>query len=429
MEQVTKKLDELGGLIKGIQDKNDSLEKKHDGLVNTQINEMSTKAGELAEVVMEMKSKNEEQATRIADLEKAGATLGQSKDEVIANQKKYTEQLGRYMRKGVAIDDDVTMEINKQILAKSLFGQTEEEKENSLKSLQVGVNPQGGYWVMPDRSSQVVGRIFESSPMREVSNIITTASESVEMIIDDNEAATQGGVSEIQSRLETATPDIGLLTIHTHEQSAMPAMTQKMLDDAGFDVVGWLNGKVSKKFGRQENSWFVNGDGNLKPKGFLSYADWAVAGTYERDALERVLSGTSADFDADNLIELQNALIEEYQAGASFMMARATWGKILKFKDSQGAYLINPQMLFAGAELQLLGKSVRFGSDMPATAAANANSVAYGDFSQGYSIVDKMGIRVLQDPYTSKPFIKFYTTKRVGGAVTNYEAIKILKEI
>jgi HK97 family phage major capsid protein len=219
-----------------------------------------------------------------------------------------------------------------------------------------------------------------------------------------------------------------MVTIPTHEQYAQPVATQKMLDDATFNVETWISGKVTSKFSRTENTAFVTGDGVKKPTGFLAYADWATAGTYERNALETRETGTASTIKADDLIDLQTDLIEYYQAGASWVMARKTWAEIMKLKDAvDGNYLLNPAMMFQGSlGLQLLGKPVTLFADMPTIADA-AIPLAYGDFGEGYTILDRIGIRVLRDPYTAKGKVKFYTTKRVGGKVTNYQAIKRLK--
>jgi len=187
-----------------------------------------------------------------------------------------------------------------------------------------------------------------------------------------------------------------------------------------------LAGKTDDILTRTENTAFVTGDGAQKPKGFMAYAAWTTNGTYERNKLEQINSGTSAVIKADGLIELQNSLKEVYQAGAIFLMKRSTFGAVAKLKNGNGDYLLNSMMLPQGATTTLLGKPVVFADDI-AAASANSLSIAYGNFGVGYTIADRMGIRVLRDPYTSKPYIKFYTTKRVGGAVTNYEAIKIQK--
>jgi HK97 family phage major capsid protein len=250
----------------------------------------------------------------------------------------------------------------------------------------------------------------------------------MEFIIDDDEPSIER-VGEVESRAITDTPEVGLLTIPVHEYSAKPQASQRMLDDAGFDIEGWLNGKVSRKIGREENTDFVTGDGSKKAKGFLSYDAWTVAGTYERDALEqRTGTGTAGTLDqAKDFIKLQTDLIEDYQQSAVWTMRRKSWASILELQDENGQFLLRfGDYMRSGTDLLLLGKPVNIMADMPAI-ANNSLSVAYGDFGMGYTIVDRFGIRVLRDPYSNKPYVQFYTTKRTGGAVTNFEAIKILK--
>lgn len=430
MEAVMTKLSELGDVVKTIQDKNTELEKKHDGLLVDQIEGLKNIGVKLSEEVEKMQATEKtvtEQKAKIENLEKlASLSSGNGKNQF----KEYDAGLARYLRKGDSIDAKVDEKMVHHYLDLKNNGMNDDEIKMAVKTLQVQNNADGGYFVMPERLSATVSRKFETSPMRQICNVISTANESVEMIIDDDEAAAEW-VSENQSRGDTATPKVGLLSIHAHELSASPKATQKMLDDAGFNVESWLAEKVARKFSRKENTSFVSGDGSLKPKGILAYAEWAAAGVYQRNALERIKTGVSATISSDNLIGLQGSLIEDYHANASFLMKRQTFfSKILTLKASgTGEYLFDPQLLKNGAgQFVLLGQPVFFGSDMPASGAANAESIAYGDFEMGYTIVDRMGIRVLRDPYTSKPYIKFYTTKRTGGAVTNYEAIKILKE-
>jgi HK97 family phage major capsid protein len=332
-----------------------------------------------------------------------------------------------YMRKGIAIDDELVDAMCKAHAEAALLGADDDKLEFHKKDLVAGSGPDGGYFILPDRSSSVSTRIFETSPLRPVANIVTTNSDVWEIPIDDDEPAS-GWVGEVEARPDTASSQVGLIKIPVHEQYASPKATQKMLDDAGFDIEAWHNMKVSRKFGRLENTGFVSGDGSKKPKGFLDYPAWAAAGVYERHKVEQVTAtGTAGTLDeADDLITLQNTLLEDYQAGAAWGMRRATFTAVMTLKDSQGQYLLNPNILKEGTDKVLLGSSVIFMSDMPAV-AGDALAVVYADWSEFYTIVDRLGIRVLRDPYTSKPYTKFYTTKRVGGAVTNYEAGKILK--
>lgn len=420
-EQIKKQVNELCEIVKAVQTKNTENEKKYDGLLNEQIHDLSEKSSKLAENLQELKGKEDDQQKRIITLENALAKKGNGVSE--SEKSEYHDAFAAYLRKGVAIDPKISVDGLKSLI--KCEGMTAEEIQ--AKTMQVGINPQGGYWVIPQRISKVVGRVFETSPMRDVANVITTASDSVEMIIDDEEAASSRA-TETSTRSQTNAPDIGLLSIFTHMYYAEPKVTQKLLDDAGFDVSGWLNNKIRRKIGRQQNTDYVSGNGADKAKGFLDYSAWTTDGTYERNKLEQLSSGGATTITADGLIELQNALIEDYQMNANWMMRRQTWGQILKLKTSgTGDYLLDPQLLRNGeGALVLLGNPVKFASDMPAIAASSL-SVAYGDFKEGYTIVDKVGAIAIRDNITDKGRVKFYLELRSGGAVTNYESIKILK--
>ena len=352
-----------------------------------------------------------------------GGADGPANDEL---ESKASEQMACYMRTGKAMDNEITDLVIRSMCQKHFYGLGEEKREAEIKTLIAGSNTDGGYFIRPERSAMIIKRIFESSPMRSIANIETTSSDVLEFVIDDDEATSGGWVGETSSRGETGTPKIGLLTIPAHEQFAQPKATQKMLEDAGFDIESWLSGKVTDKMLRTENTAFVLGDGSEKPRGYLQYPAWAVPDTYERFAIEQINSGSDANFTGDGVKALQNALKEVYQANAVWTIKRIEWQKIITLKDGAGAYLLEPRSLKIGDTLTLLGKQVMFFDDMP-VAATDSLSLAYGDFSIGYTIVDRIGFRVIRDVVTQKPFILFYTTKRTGGAVTNYESFKIQK--
>jgi HK97 family phage major capsid protein len=364
---------------------------------------------------------------------------------------KHKSALSLYLREGVAPGSDAVNEIANAFVEKSMgtagaanelaaknavYEMVKEQGDitgkgfyymSEAKTMVTGINPDGGYFTAPDsRTDLSVTQDFETSPMRAISNIITAGSGSVELPVDDNAGITGGWVGEITARPRTGTPQIGLKTILVHEQYANPAISQKMLDDAFFNVEAWLSDKTNAQLLRDENTAFVVGDGSAKPRGFLDYPNWTTPGTYQREALEQIASGVAGEVGANGLRKLQGALKEFYQAGASFLCKRDTFTDISLLKDGAGRYLLNERLLPDGVDVRLLGKPLRFADDMPA-AATDSLSVAYGDFNKSYNIVDRMGIRVLRDPYSSKPLIEFYTTKRVGGDLTNYEGIKIQK--
>lgn len=289
-----------------------------------------------------------------------------------------------------------------------------------LKALSVGTDADGGYLVTPSMAQTIAALISESSPMRALASVETISSDSLDLIEDTGEMAA-AWVAEDGERADTTTAQIGRNSIETHEMFAQPKATQKLIDDASIDIEGWVAQKVAEKFARLEATAFISGDGSGKPKGILSY----TAGT-SWGQVQQVLSGTDGTVTADGLIKLYYALKDEFAKRATFLMHRTTVQAVRLLKEATtNQYLWQPG-LAAGTPDTLLGVPVALAADMP-TPANDALAVAVGDFKAGYLIVDRIGIRTLRDPYTAKPFVKFYTTKRVGGEVVNSEAIKLLK--
>jgi HK97 family phage major capsid protein len=294
------------------------------------------------------------------------------------------------------------------------------------KAMLVGSDPDGGYFVTPEVSRRVLTVIYETSPMRRLANVETISTDAIEMPTDDGEVGA-GWVGETEDRPETSTPQVGTQRIPVHEIYAMPKATQKLLEDAAVDVEGWLADKTGAKFARMEATAFITGNGVKKPRGILTYA----AGTpnannmLTRGTVEQFASGGVGAVTADALVTMSMGLKEYYTPNASWLMRRASLVPIMLIKDSQGRYIWQPG-LAAGAPSVLLGATVNQAADMPAI-ATNALAIAFGDWKQAYTIVDRLGITTLRDPYTAKPFVLFYSRKRVGGDVTNFEAYKVMK--
>ena len=289
--------------------------------------------------------------------------------------------------------------------------------EMETRALQVGSDPDGGYYVTPEFLQRVVGFAFDTSPIRAVATVMNTTSESVELIVDDGEA-TVAWVGENETRSETATPAIRKISIPTHELHAQPRATQKLLDDSSIDVESWLAGKVSERFNRFEATAFVSGNGVARPRGFTTYASGTSFGQ-----INQTNSGDANLLTFDGIINLIGDLKAAYKANASFLMARAAVTAILLLKDGNGQYLWRPNST-EGVPLNLLSYPVREAEDMASIAAGN-EPIAFGDFRAAYTIVDRIGVRVLRDPYTAKPNVVFDTTKRVGGDVVNFDAINL----
>ena len=356
-------------------------------------------------ITAQMEEMQAKQAKLQAALNRPGAaeTKGGMDAEVEA---KHAEALRHYMATG-----------------ETLHGVKAGSEGVEIKAMSTDVNPDGGYLVRPELSSTIVTRIFETSPLRGVANVETTGSKSIDVLIDTDEPGARWA-GEGASGGQTDTPQLGQKVIAAHKIEADPRMTTEMIQDSYLDVEAWLAGKVADRFARLENTSFVTGNGVNKPRGFLTYEAWASAGVYEDGKIERVNAGASGAVAADNLIDLQMSLKEAYQPGAVFGMKRATFGSVLQLKGADN-YFISPVLLRDGqATMQLLGKPVIFMDDMEAEGADNL-AVVYADFSLAYTIVDRVGLQVLRDPFTNKGFITYYTTKRVGGDVTNYDAIKI----
>lgn len=304
--------------------------------------------------------------------------------------------------------------------------------ESALRDLEVRAglttqsDPDGGYLV-PDEMDTTISRVLGTvSALRSISRVITIGGNEYSVLV--NQGGTGSGwVGEEAARTETDTPTLSKLTLHAGEIYANPAATQRSLDDGVIDVAAWLADEVSIEFAEQEGAAFVSGNGINKPKGILAY-DTVANASYAWGSLGFVVTGGAAAFassnPADALMDLYYTLKAGYRNGATFVTSDAVLGTIRKFKDGQGNYLWSPPT--ADMPGAILGKPVVTDDNMPAL-AANAFPVAFGNFQRGYTIADRLGTRVLRDPYTNKPNVHFYTTKRVAGAVTNYEAIKLLK--
>lgn len=364
------------------------------------------------------------------------------KAEMKANEDKLQKQLDDLkasisrLPDGKSVSDEEQKELNKKFLnafargtGKGGLGKIEMkdflDSNEEYKALSVNSGPDGGYTVMPVFMGILNARIFETSPMRSIASVETIGTDTLRVILDDDEAGA-GWIGETGSRTETGTPQIRQKDIPVFEMYAAPKATQKLIEDSLVNMEQWLTNKITDRFARLENSAFVIGDGVNKPKGFATYPAWTTNGVYEAGKLETVKSGSNSTFTADGIIALQNSLIDEqYQANAKWVVRRGSFGEIMKLKNGNGEYIFNRAMdMNVGRPFNLLGQQVVFFADMPAI-ALNSKPLAYGDFSRGYQIVDRIGISLLKDPYSTKPFVIFYATKRVGGDVINFQAIKL----
>ncbi|MGV6800762.1 MAG: phage major capsid protein [bacterium] len=294
------------------------------------------------------------------------------------------------------------------------------------KSLSVGTDPDGGYLAPDETERLITAALREVSPIRQIASVRQIGANSFRKPVAAS-GMTAGWVGETDARPETSTGNLAAMDFPTMELYAMPAATQALLDDSIVDVEQWIADEVQAEFAAQEGAAFVAGDGIAQPKGFLDYTivDDAVQSWGNLGYIATGVDGDFATTPLDSLVDLVYAPQQAYRANGSFVMNRSVVSALRKFKDADGNYLWQPSVQ-AGAPATLLGYNVVEAEDMP-DISSGSYAIAFGDFRRGYLIVDRVGIRVLRDPFSSKPYVLFYTTKRVGGGVQHFDAIKFLK--
>ncbi|AOF89465.1 phage major capsid protein [Sinorhizobium sp. RAC02] len=295
------------------------------------------------------------------------------------------------------------------------------------KAMSVGSAADGGYLVPPETDSDIGRRLSAASPIRALATVRQVSGTVLKKPFATTGMAA-GWVAETAARPQTGNAQLAELSFPTMELYAMPAATPALLDDAAVDVESWIASEIDIVFGEQEGTAFVSGDGTNKPKGFLSYTNVAEA-SWSWGNIGYIATGAAGAFKASNpsdtLFDTIYALKAGHRQNGTFVMNRKTQGAIRKFKDADGNYLWRPPAS-VGQSASLLGFAIAEAEDMP-DVAADSFSIAFGDFRSGYLVVDRTGVRVLRDPYSAKPYVLFYTTKRIGGGVQNFEAIKLVK--
>ena len=405
MPQVDKKIEDLGSAFAAFQTANDQrlndIEKngRADPLLTEQVDKINTAVGEL--------QKDKDRLDQIEAKMNRGEFGGGGSEENAKAKAEHTAAFNAMFRKG---------------------------QEGGLRDLEVQAalttqsDPDGGFIVPEEVDTEITRVLGTVSAMRQLARVQVVGSATYKKLHNLGGTAS-GWVGEQASRPETDTPTLSQLEFPAMELYANPSATQGMLDDGSFDVGAWLAEEVAIEFAEQEGTAFITGDGVAKPRGILSYTNVANA-SYSWGSVGFISTGTSGDFAADPaggdaLINLQHALKSGYRNNGNWLMNDLTLAQVRLLKDSNGDYLWRAG-LEAGASETLLGKPVETDDNMP-DMAANSFSVAFGDFRRGYLITDRMNARVLRDPYTNKPFVMFYTTKRVGGGIQDFAAIKLLK--
>lgn len=286
----------------------------------------------------------------------------------------------------------------------------------------------GGFLISPQMSSQIYRTMDEASVMRKVCSVFTTYSSSLEFLIDPDTYGA-GWAAETTARTESSTGLFRKVTIPTYDLYAMPKATQRLLDDSAFNLEEWISARVAEKFSQAENNAFIVGDGSSKPTGFLSKTQ-VDNSTYSWGNIGYLKTGAAATLHAtkphDVLIEAVYALPAQYRSGAVWLMNSKTASELRKVKDANGRYLWNDFREGGAFESNLMGYNVYISEDMP-DIGTNTTPIAFGNFKKAYAIVDTNDVRILRDPYTSKPHVFFYIVKRTGGDVIDFAAIKLVK--
>ena len=399
----------------------------------TELKDILQKQGEAFE---QFKQANDAMIKAKADgksVEAFEAKLSKINDDLgkIADLKAAVQELEKKMnRPGAAGEADPIKAEHKQAFGRFMRKGIEDGLgELQAKAYNITTDGDGGYAVPEELDRDILSKLVDVSPIRQIATVRTVSTSDYKKLVNTRGTAS-GWVDEDDARTATNSSSFAQVTPFMGELYAYPQATQQMLDDVFFNAEAFITGECAITFDEMEGAAFTTGDGNKKPKGFLSYTTAATADSSRAfGTLQHVASGAAADWAASNpqdkLVDLVYSLKAGFRANARFVMNKGILGEIRKFKATDGNYIWRPG-LEAGQPDTLLGYGITEAEDMPAK-AANALAIAFGDFGRGYLIVDRIGTQTLRDPYTNKPYVGFYVRKRVGGCVVDSEAIKLLK--
>ena len=438
IEEVKATCEKIGRAFEEFKTENNKLIAKgvKDALADTKLANLSQAIDDLTgtkeglEKRIKAEAELREELERKVNLLKVAGASDEKEAKALLDWNRQVKSVAR--ARGLPDPQDLTVEDYKLYkraqgiyLRKGLDALSAEER----KAMIVGSDVDGGHFVTPDLGGRIVARVYELSPIRAIASVQPIGSDALEGIEDLGEADA-GWVGEVGTRSDTTTPQIGKYRIEAHEMYAQPKASQKLLDDSSVDIEAWLGGKVADKFARVEGTAFITGNGVGKPRGFASYTTAATAdATRAWGTIEHVKTGANGAFhttQADPLFDLLGAFKQHFLNGANWVTRRTVIAAIRKFKTTTTLEYIWQPGLQAGQPDRLLGYPIVMAEDMPAIATGSL-SMAFGNFKEGYQIVDRLGVRVLRDPFTDKPYVKFYTIRRTGGQVVNFEAIKFIQ--
>jgi len=414
-EAIRAQLKTIGDGINTLREKTDEIEKKS-GTIGARVDALDKE--QIARINATIEEMKAAIAKEITDLKRRKRNADGT--EEVKELAEYKTAFDTYLRKGGR-----AAEADLEAKAQAAY---------EAKAMSTVSDPDGGFLVLPQVETQIDQTIRDITPMRQVASVVTIGTNAYRKPMNVHGTAS-GWVGEINTRPETASSELRLQDFPVSEIYAMPSATQNMLDDALFNVESFIADEVALEFAVQEGAAFVNGNVPTRPRGFLTYTTAADAGAgVAFGSIGRINTGVSGDFrarsgdvnPADDLVTLQYRLKPPFRANAVYMMNKLTLGRVRILKDGQGNFIGGHRLTDNGIVDVIYGRPVVEAEDMP-NLGAGSLSIAFGDFRRGYLIVDRMGIRTLRDPFTNKPYVMFYTTKRVGGGVQNFEAIKLLQ--
>ncbi|MCW0235271.1 MAG: phage major capsid protein [Ferrovibrio sp.] len=415
--------------LKALRDELDAAGKKLDPIVSEKVNKISEAVDVKHDVLQNGIKALTEQVEKIdAVLKRPGANGGWAGDEAAAEAKAaFDFAKARLIAEGkLGVNTKIEPDAEAYAAYAAAFpsylrARTEAAMPRDFQAaMQTGSDPDGGYLVPTTVSSRIIKKVYETSNLRALATVETIGGKELEIPRDEGEFGYGGWVGETTAPSETTTSQLGVSKIFAHEMFAEPRVTQNMLEDAGLDIEAWVANKVGEKLGRIEATAFFTGTGVNQPRGLLTYGNGTANGT-----IEQVVSGGATSLTADAFYNLVFQLKDYYTQNARFLMKRTSVRDVMKLKDGHGNYLWQMGDIKGGQPATILGFPVDRCEDMP-TVAASSLSVAFGDFRAAYTIVDRLGITLLRDNLTAKPYVKFYNRRRVGGDVVNFEAIKLM---
>lgn len=399
-----------------------------------EVKKLFVETQKIATAARDMAEKVEKKTADYVDADTLGKMKAELAEKMSAADKAVADMKSRMeaMETKANRPGNTIAEATPEAKAMANYLRTGAEPSAEVKAMSTSSSPDGGYLVPVVMRDGIQARLRRTSPVRAVASVIGFQGASYDILVERGDAGFQWA-GETQARTETGTPTINRISIPLHELSAMPKVSQRVLDNTTFDLEAWLTAYVSGRFARAEATAFVSGTGVDQPKGFMAYGKSTAADASRvSETMQYRFTGQDGAFGAspnaaDALVKLFYDLQPAYQVDASWMMNNTTMADIAVLKDADGAFLLREMLNGEGSLVRtIMGRPAFQAADMPVI-GSGSYSIAVGDFAQGYTIVENPAMAILRDPFSAKPNVLFYTTKRIGGGVTDFDAIKLLR--